>query len=100
MPNVHRAMAGPGSRVWDCRAMSLPAISTASSIGVLVSLARSDGSVAEVGDLPVLADPLELNGDRDFLQRRSEEHTSELQSRRQLVCRLLLEKQNTDRTSY
>src|SRR5690349_21918333 len=30
-------------------------------------------------------------GDR----RRSEEHTSELQSRRDLVCRLLLEKKNT-----
>src|SRR5690349_24219879 len=27
-------------------------------------------------------------------QRRSEEHTSELQSRRDLVCRLLLEKKN------
>src|SRR3989442_4321784 len=29
------------------------------------------------------------------LQRRSEEHTSELQSRPHLVCRLLLEKKNT-----
>src|SRR5204862_1615467 len=29
------------------------------------------------------------------LQARSEEHTSELQSRRDLVCRLLLEKKNT-----
>src|SRR5204863_5492698 len=28
--------------------------------------------------------------------RRSEEHTSELQSRRDLVCRLLLEKKNTN----
>src|SRR5438874_9321826 len=28
----------------------------------------------------------------DFLATRSEEHTSELQSRRDLVCRLLLEK--------
>src|SRR5690349_24239682 len=28
-------------------------------------------------------------------QPRSEEHTSELQSRRDLVCRLLLEKKNT-----
>src|SRR5438874_4804946 len=28
------------------------------------------------------------------LSRRSEEHTSELQSRRDLVCRLLLEKKN------
>src|SRR5207253_5598368 len=29
-----------------------------------------------------------------LLQRRSEEHTSELQSRGHLVCRLLLEKKN------
>src|SRR5690625_6615946 len=29
-------------------------------------------------------------------QMRSEEHTSELQSRGHLVCRLLLEKKNTD----
>src|SRR5438874_12286548 len=40
--------------------------------------------------------------DRDLLRvlekipvMRSEEHTSELQSRRDLVCRLLLEKKNT-----
>src|SRR3712207_8354632 len=30
--------------------------------------------------------------------RRSEEHTSELQSRQYLVCRLLLEKKTTDNT--
>src|SRR5688572_33122863 len=30
-------------------------------------------------------------------QRRSEEHTSELQSQSNLVCRLLLEKKNTQR---
>src|SRR5204862_7808568 len=30
------------------------------------------------------------------LRNRSEEHTSELQSRRDLVCRLLLEKKKTD----
>src|SRR3712207_8922976 len=30
------------------------------------------------------------------LSRRSEEHTSELQSRQYLVCRLLLEKKNID----
>src|SRR2546430_11113697 len=30
--------------------------------------------------------------------RRSEEHTSELQSQSNLVCRLLLEKKNTDAT--
>src|SRR3712207_8739787 len=31
---------------------------------------------------------------RDVGERRSEEHTSELQSRQYLVCRLLLEKKN------
>src|SRR2546426_8551284 len=36
------------------------------------------------------ADP--LKGDRHRLPRRSEEHTSELQSPCNLVCRLLLEK--------
>src|SRR3712207_7806690 len=33
-----------------------------------------------------------LPGDRQHLVARSEEHTSELQSRQYLVCRLLLEK--------
>src|SRR5438874_4050825 len=32
--------------------------------------------------------------DASYLGTRSEEHTSELQSRRDLVCRLLLEKKN------
>src|SRR3712207_7235806 len=32
--------------------------------------------------------------------RRSEEHTSELQSRQYLVCRLLLEKKNNAHISY
>src|SRR5699024_11305188 len=36
------------------------------------------------------------NGDQEIHQR-SEEHTSELQSRFDLVCRLLLEKKNTPR---
>src|SRR5436190_23166838 len=36
---------------------------------------------------------------RDARQVRSEEHTSELQSHSDLVCRLLLEKKKTDRRS-
>src|SRR3712207_9169768 len=40
----------------------------------------------DVGDL--------LLADRGALTGRSEEHTSELQSRQYLVCRLLLEKKN------
>src|SRR5699024_12505157 len=35
-----------------------------------------------------------LNGAQDGRVKRSEEHTSELQSRFDLVCRLLLEKKN------
>src|SRR2546427_6723063 len=33
-----------------------------------------------------------INIDQDFLRNRSEEHTSELQSQSNIVCRLLLEK--------
>src|SRR5690606_40286618 len=40
----------------------------------------------------------EVAPENDFLESQSEEHTSELQSREKLVCRLLLEKKNTQRT--
>src|SRR5436309_4052657 len=36
----------------------------------------------------------------EFLRERSEEHTSELQSRENLVCRLLLEKKKNNTTRY
>src|SRR5438105_12780668 len=44
------------------------------------------------------AEPVDV-GEREALHvaARSEEHTSELQSRVDLVCRLLLEKKNKDR---
>src|SRR3712207_6864855 len=41
-------------------------------------------------------DPADEAGHR----RRSEEHTSELQSRQYLVCRLLLEKKNARKNSW
>src|SRR3712207_8173711 len=40
----------------------------------------------------LLHDVLLVGGARDCMMMRSEEHTSELQSRQYLVCRLLLEK--------
>src|SRR3712207_8215168 len=49
-------------------------------------------------EAPLVADHLRLDELRSFdpgldqLETRSEEHTSELQSRQYLVCRLLLEK--------
>src|SRR3712207_7219313 len=49
--------------------------------------------VADAGDLGALAHDHLPVADRDHAERvRSEEHTSELQSRQYLVCRLLLEK--------
>src|SRR3712207_7282208 len=57
----------------------------------------------EAGQLQVgLIQPDDLDGldvpsqDRHDLPRRSEEHTSELQSRQYLVCRLLLEKKKNN----
>src|SRR5699024_12646079 len=41
----------------------------------------------------------DLRADQAVLQGRSEEHTSELQSRFDLVCRLLLEKKKTKKTT-
>src|SRR5262245_20941748 len=48
---------------------------------------ESHREVTPRGDLALIED------DRRYLEMRSEEHTSELQSLRHLVCRLLLEKQ-------
>src|SRR3712207_7453880 len=43
--------------------------------------------------------PLALGHRAQLLGQRSEEHTSELQSRQYLVCRLLLEKKNKKNNS-
>src|SRR2546428_4512371 len=52
----------------------------------------------DVHDLGVLREPrLVLHAARDDADVRSEEHTSELQSRSDLVCRLLLEKKKRNR---
>src|SRR2546422_6269089 len=68
------------------RSHDLPHLLFAQRLGVLLPLPGLDlpPGVAVVG-----VDPR---------QPRSEEHTSELQSRLHLVCRLLLEKKNSDTT--
>src|SRR5206468_11883297 len=65
----------------------VPVVAGACRIHLGVSDADLDGGPGRVGDaraFPLLAVP--RRGDK-----RSEEHTSELQSRSDLVCRLLLE---------
>src|SRR5690349_24252535 len=57
---------------------------------VIVSASRETELRAhELDPAAVLLKPFDLN---ELIDARSEEHTSELQSRRDLVCRLLLEK--------
>src|SRR3712207_8518733 len=51
----------------------------------------SDGLFLFTSSVPQVA-----AGDKVLVQGRSEEHTSELQSRQYLVCRLLLEKKKTE----
>src|SRR3712207_8153944 len=57
------------------------------------------------GLVPQAAPPLRhdepaAGGHRRAADRRSEEHTSELQSRQYLVCRLLLEKKKKNKNKY
>src|SRR5436305_11904838 len=58
---------------------------------------RQAAGVHSLGDLVVLDARFHIGSalGLDELAFRSEEHTSELQSRPHLVCRLLLEKKNT-----
>src|SRR3712207_8950590 len=59
--------------------------------------ARADGGVGPVGRHARARRP--RRPARRHAPARSEEHTSELQSRQYLVCRLLLEKKNRKSTS-
>src|SRR2546429_2723545 len=52
---------------------------------------------ATLTGLGVLAVYISISDEKPAPLRRSEEHTSELQSRLHLVCRLLLEKKKRDR---
>src|SRR3712207_6897692 len=56
---------------------------------------RRERSSLPTGKRPSPPSSPALSCDRAGGRRRSEEHTSELQSRHYLVCRLLLEKQQT-----
>src|SRR5690606_42106150 len=52
-------------------------------------------SYAGLRSVSINGKAVQINGQTIFQRLRSEEHTSELQSRENLVCRLLLEKKNS-----
>src|ERR1035437_10810988 len=60
---------------------------------------RGDRVLERVGEIqrPAIRERDTGRADRECVGVRSEEHTSELQSRQYLVCRPLLEKQNSDK---
>src|SRR5438552_12856116 len=58
------------------------------------SLRQGEGPTEGRPQHEVLVGRLQKDHAENFVLRRSEEHTSELQSPDHLVCRLLLEKQN------
>src|SRR2546422_4676671 len=59
---------------------------------------RAEIVILEIA-VPILVDQISALGASRFRDERSEEHTSELQSRLHLVCRLLLEKKKTPQTA-
>src|SRR5437870_9133953 len=84
---------------------ALPAPSSARTPGASAAAVRAAASRAAArparapgtSSVRMVGHPLGHGPDR-IDERRSEEHTSELQSRGHLVCRLLLEKKKTQQT--
>src|SRR3989475_8694193 len=74
---------GPASRWWFICCPSRTTIACACAASAPTTNSRSPPRWSTCG---------RRGGDREFVVGRSEEHTSELQSQSNLVCRLLLEK--------
>src|SRR5690349_24070399 len=64
------------------------------------AIAEIERAVAEAVRPPFAAETSVARRWPPYAIGRSEEHTSELQSRRDLVCRLLLEKKNTEQSIH
>src|SRR5438034_8839219 len=106
MPRAWRATKSPRWRVsvaamMPChvpggsRATSLPRISSVTLPGIEMRSTSAAVSTGWVPTSPNIAERLQVLHQRR-VKERSEEHTSELQSHSDLVCRLLLEKKKRD----
>src|SRR5699024_11515467 len=80
----HAAAVVSGHKISQAHAMRLCAVETT----------KLDATAINHFDAAFAGHRFEARLHCALLQRRSEEHTSELQSRFDLVCRLLLEKKN------
>src|SRR5690606_40390926 len=105
-PSILRPICSTETRPIETYTLSLHdalPISAGTSARLLVPEAAIE-RIIEAGTLPIRAKALgedarrACRSDPDPVPgTRSEEHTSELQSRENLVCRLLLEKKNTEK---
>src|SRR5439155_24898052 len=93
--NEHRKMAMPGKiasrgacETYDCASES---ITPQDGVGGCTPRPRNESTASPMIAAGIVTVACTI--------RRSEEHTSELQSRGHLVCRLLLEKKKKSRTS-
>src|SRR3712207_7521620 len=82
-----RSTLFPYTTLFRSRTLRLPHGAAVASLSPQADHVRATLHLSDVRDLPVAAARC-----RRLLDLRSEEHTSELQSRQYLVCRLLLEK--------
>src|SRR3712207_7280936 len=80
---------------------ALPISKTMYASSVTPNTAGIESSANSRSELPIAISTMNsgVTTLRPSTRARSEEHTSELQSRQYLVCRLLLEKKNTNITS-
>src|SRR5690554_7392710 len=83
IPQQAASFPSGGSRQWAHRSLSYPA-----KLGILFHL------LCKSALYPVQCRKPAVHRVKSGFTQRSEEHTSELQSRPHLVCRLLLEKKN------
>src|SRR5206468_6326651 len=95
-PEQARFCLGCGSPLADAAPAAAPSeerkVITAIFVDLVGSTARSEQLDPE--DVKALVAPYHARVRAELERHRSEEHTSELQSRSDIVCRLLLEKKN------
>src|SRR3712207_8410778 len=83
----------------DTATTEIYTLSLHDALPILLSVASVVGEEL-LPELLAVSSGLPLDTVLDLLDVRSEEHTSELQSRQYLVCRLLLEKKKKEKISH